>query len=48
MDADCGQFLDPVAAAAEAEVLDVAGGRGETRLQAVERSLRMQFRECNT
>ena len=45
MEADCGQFLDP---AAEAGVLDVAGGRGETRLQAVENSLRMQFRESST
>ena len=46
MEADCGQFLNPVAAAAEAGVLDVGGGRGETRLQAVERGLKMQFREC--
>ena len=48
MEADCGQFLDPGAAAGEAEVLDVGGGRGETRLQAVERGLQMQFRECTT
>ena len=48
MEADCGQFHDPGAAAAEAGVLDVAGGRGETRLQAVENSLQMQFRECST
>ena len=46
MRADSGQFFDP--AAAEAGVLDVSGGRGETRLQAVERSLKMQFRECHT
>ena len=45
MEVDCGQYLDPVQAAAEAGVLDVNGGRGETRLQAVERSLKMQFRE---
>ena len=45
MEADCGQFLDP---AAEAGVLDVGGGRGETRLQAVERGLQMQFREFHT
>ena len=48
MEADCGQFHDPGAAAAEAELLDVGGGRGETRLQAVENSLKMQFRECHT
>ena len=47
MEADCGQFLDPGAATAEAEVLDVAGGRAETRLQAVERSLKSQLRGCH-
>ena len=44
MRADSGQFFDP--AAAEAGVLDVSGGRGETRLQAVENSLKMQFKSA--
>ena len=34
------QYGDPLAALAEVEVLDLGGGRGETRLEAVHRQLR--------
>ena len=43
---DLCQFVDPAAAAEEAGILDLAGGRGETRLEAVERGLKEQFRKC--
>ena len=43
---DLCQFADHAAAAEEAGVLDLAGGRGETRLEAVERGLKEQFQQC--
>ena len=43
---DLCQFVDPAVAAEEAGILDLAGGRGETRLNAVERKLKEQFRQC--
>jgi hypothetical protein len=41
---ELGQFRDPLAAATEAAIEDVSGGRGETRLQAVKRVLVEQFK----
>lgn len=42
---ELGQYGDPLAALAEVEVLDVSGGRGETRLEAVHRQLRGLYRQ---
>ena len=40
---DLGQFSDPQAAEVEATMVDLRGGRGETRVEAVIRQLRELF-----
>ena len=41
------RLLEDGGASAQARVVDTAGGRGETRIAAVERKLKEQFRAAH-